>query len=456
MSSYATRLYQHSPVWMQNAMLSVYGVHLRRLRYGPVHAQTLRALQLSQWHDAGTVKQEQLARLNALLAHARGTVPFYRDAAWPSLPLARIEDLALLPVTRKAELQAAGRGLVSDSHAGQKLTEIHTGGTTGMPLTVYCDSPTVQRNYAFFSRFLSWAGIGAGARTATFAGRILMPPDVGAPFWRRNRAANTTLFSSYHISPSTLPAYVDALAELAPEMIDSYPSSIEPVARHLITTGDRRIRPRAVITSSETLTPAVRRVIEDAFGCAVYDHYGSAEMVALVTQCERGTYHVNPEFGVLELLRDGRPCLPGESGEVVATGFINSVMPLVRYAIGDWASWRDRPCECGRAMPALEEIGGRVDDVIVTPEGRLVGRLDPIFKSVSSLFECRIVQDAADHVRVEIVAGGHVPAEEQRTLMSALRDRIGSTMRIDVVRVDRIPRTARGKLRTVVNEWGRR
>jgi len=138
-------------------------------------------------------------------------------------------------------------------------------------------------------------------------------------------------------------------------------------------------------------------------------------------------------------------------GEIVATGFINPVMPLIRYATGDYGVLGKGPCLCGRAGDTLERIEGRMDDVIVTPEGNLVGRLDPIFKAVSSLYETRIVQDATDHVRVEIVVSGDFPTAMERELMDQLRARLGPTMRIDIVRVPNIERTGRGKLRTTVN-----
>jgi phenylacetate-CoA ligase len=268
-----------------------------------------------------------------------------------------------------------------------------------------------------------------------------------------NLAARTLLCSSYHLAPDTVDAYLDRLASYRPALIDSYPSSIEPLARRMMDTDRADIRPIAIITSSETLVPAVRALISRAFACPVFDHYGAAEMAAFITQCERGAYHVNPEFGIVEILReDGGPAGVGEPGEVVATGFVNPVMPLVRYGTGDLAAWGADPCPCGRAFPVIAELSGRMDDVLITPEGRRVGRLDPIFKGLRSLRETRIVQDAADHIRVEIVPAGELLAADRRLLLEELSARLGSSMRIDIVPVTAIPRTSAGKLRTVVNQ----
>lgn len=445
------RIYSAAPIWGQNLLLSAYGLYLRRLRYGAVGRSTLQALRATATMDVDEIERGQLATLSSVVAAAVADVPFYRARGKSRTAFDSLQQLAELPLLEKSDVQRAGRELISDRYRDRRLTEVHTGGTTGKPLAIYCDSATLQRNYAFFTAFKESAGVPDGARVATFAGRIIIPPGERRTYWRRNRAANTMLFSSYHIGHDSLAGYAQALADFQPGLIDSYPSSIEPIARYLIDRRIRTVRPAAVITSSETLFPEVRALLERAFGCPVYDQYGGAEMAAFIGQCRQGAYHVAPSFGVVEVLADGRPAAPGEAGEIVATGFINPVMPLLRYRTGDSAVLGIARCACGRAGPTLERIEGRLDDVIVTPEGRLVGRLDPIFKAVASLHETRIVQDAEDHVRVEMVVAGEFPRAMEQELEGQLRARLGQRMRIDLVRVPSIDRTASGKLRTTVN-----
>src|SRR5258705_4169515 len=356
------RAYAGAPVWMQNLLVSAYGARLRRLRYGETGDETLAWLRKAQWLPAGEVRENQLSALTEVVARAASDVPFYRQRGLEGIDFESFDQLREIPILTKSEVQRADRGLISKAHRSHRLTEVHKGGTTGKPLAIYCDSETLQRNYAFFTRFKEWAGIYDGTRVATFASRTVVPPGSGEPDWRHNRAANTLLFSSYHISQATLPAYVKALAEFGPSLIDSHPSSIEPIARYMLKEGNTTVRPRAVITSSETLFPAVRSLIERAFDCRVFDHYGGAEMAALIAQCERGIYHVAPEFGVVEILAGGRQVGPGERGEIVATGFINPVMPLIRYATGDYGELGTGECSCGRAGQTLSRSGGRMPE----------------------------------------------------------------------------------------------
>jgi len=454
MTPSVSSLYFALPVWAQNALLSAYGATLHIRRYGGVHREVLASLLESQFWSAAELETLQLTRLRELVAHA-STVPYYRKLGLHGLRIDRLEQLRQLPTTSKSELRAHPLEMRSEAFRSTELLQIHTGGTTGTPLTVYCHRAALQRNYAFFSRLRAWAKVPARARVATFAGRTIVAADQAtAPYWRRHAFANTMLFSSYHIGLTTVPQYVEELARWKPQLIDSYPSSLEPIARFVVEQQVTGIRPIAVITSSETLSGQVRALISSAFQAPVFDHYGSAEMAAFVSQCEHGTYHVNPEFGIVELLQNDRSVGAGEVGEIVATGFINPVMPLIRYRTGDLAVWGDADCACGRRFPVIEQIVGRLDDVVLTPDGRRIGRLDPIFKAVSSFYEARIVQDAVDHVRVEYVAESDLGDDERAKLVRELRNRLGSGMRIDVRRVSSIPRTARGKLRTVVSELG--
>ena len=448
-----TDVYFSLPTWLQNVLISAYGYHLKRVRYGRAQQRIVRELLASQWLAETELRQLQLAKLSWLVQYARKTVPLYSARAMPD-QIGDLGDVQQIPVLQKKDLQGDRGYLVSSAFRG-KFEEVHTGGTTGTPLTIYCSRAVLKRNYAFFARFREWAGVPLGSRTATFAGRTIVPPDQQEPpFWRWNLASNTLLLSSYHISRATVPAYVGALEKFGPDVIDSYPSALEPIARYMIESGRQGVRPGAIITSSETLMPDVRALFEEAFQCKVFDHYGAAEMAALITQCEAGSYHVNPEFGYLEILKDGETARPGEVGEIVATGFVNPVMPLIRYATGDLASWREGDCECGRHFPMVEKLMGRMDDVITTPDGRLIGRLDPIFKAVSTIQEAQIIQDRKDRVRVQLVATD-LPAQEAERLRQELQNRLGPEMTVDISCVNAIPRTERGKLRTVVNLVGR-
>lgn len=447
--------YHALPVWMQELALTAYGWKLRRVRYSGIHQAVLRSLEASQDLSTPAMQDLQQQQLFRVMTHALDYVSAYRARGLfrPKGPEEALDALSRWPILEKAEVQAAGARHIADGLSVNSLLQIHTGGTTGRALAVFASRSVLQTNYAFFERQKLWAGLTYGCRVATFAGRtIVSPQQQRGPFGRRNLSSRQLLLSSYHLSEATLDEYLEELTRFKPQLIDSYPSSLEPLARRVLERGMLSVSPRAIITSSETLFPETRSLFERAFRCKIFDHYGSAEMVALVTQCARGGYHVNPEFGHLELVDDKGNAVPkGVDGEIVATGFINDVMPLVRYRLGDSARWAEQPCVCGSSFPTIESILGRTDDVIITPSGRRIGRIDPIFKAVDSLHEARVVQTTATQVRLEVVASEGFGEQERGALIGELERRLGPQMSIEFAIVDRLPRTKAGKLRSVVN-----
>jgi len=451
-------VYRHSPYTLQNILISCYGLYLRSIRYGQPYLQALRFLEQADGWNSARIETWQAERLDALVKAAVTDVPYYRERyAHLIRPGERLDAGKLardFPILPKEIVKTHPEQFVTTTLADRERTTVFTSGTTGAPLEVIAAKTAVARNFAFFSHFLQRCGLDPFATSVTFAGRLIVPSSQQrAPFWRYNAAMRTWLFSSYHINAASVSAYVAKLEEIQPTYIDSYPSAIYALARYVLGRNiAHSIRPQAIVTSSETLTALQREAVESAFQCKVYDQYGSAEMAAFAAQCAAGSYHVHPLYGVAEVVdREGRPCAPGEAGDLVLTGLVNEAMPLLRYRIGDQAAWRVGPCPCGSVHPALQGILGREDDYIVTPEGNHVGRLDPLFKGLKGLLEAQIVQQSTDRVEILVVPGPAFDAAAKAKLVGSLRERVGTRMLIEVREVASIPRTRNGKFRSVVS-----
>jgi phenylacetate-CoA ligase len=451
------RLYFAAPVALQHVLISLYGGSLRLQRYGAAHSRARAALARSEYLSSGQLEELQLQSLKALLRHGFETVPFYRELSKKlgisHEDIATVQDLKKLPTVTKDDVRADPERFLSSAFRRRTLKRVNTSGTTGTPLTFWLDAQALQRNYAFYARALSWAGVSVHDRSVTFAGRVFIPPAQNAPpYWRHNVFNNNLLMSSYRISEATAPSYLEKLERFAPVFIDSYPSAIFALAEFCDSRAfPCRARPRAIVTSSETLLEHQRATIERVFGCRVYDQYGSAEMVAFASECEQGTLHLHPEYGITEVLSGGRDAPIGKPGELVCTGFQNWAMPLIRYEIGDTAVRSDASCACGRHFPSLSAVLGRVDDTIVTPDGRHVGRLDPIFKGVSGITETQIVQERIDRIIVRMVRGRGFEPGAADVVMEELKKRVGEGVTLELSYVERIERESSGKFRSVVS-----
>jgi phenylacetate-CoA ligase len=450
--------YYKSPVWVQNLAVTALGYNLRKERAGREAGEFLYALTETERWPPSAMNDYVDAQLRAMVRHAFERVPYYRRLSeQTSLKAADIrsrDDLWKLPIIEKEQIRQTPRDFVADPQGpDSRLIKLSTSGTTGTPLTIFCDAASRRHHYAFWARLRGWFGVQPAMYRATFFGRVICPPEQQQPpFWRVDRFQRNYLFSSYHLYERNLGSYCEALKQLQPAEIIGYPSSLHALATYILDVGFTDIRPRVIFTTAETLLPYQRDAIERAFGTKVVDQYGSVEMVHFVSQCEKGTRHIHPEHGILEAVdEDGMPVQTGTAGEAVCTTFVNRSMPLLRYRLGDRVVLGDRSCECGRSFPTVAEVLGRVDDVLVTPSGRPLGRLNLIFNPISGLRATQIVQPALDRLVVKLVVDSTFSARHREQLLYEFRKRTGSDMRIELEVVPEIPREPNGKFRAVVS-----
>jgi phenylacetate-CoA ligase len=192
----------------------------------------------------------------------------------------------------------------------------------------------------------------------------------------------------------------------------------------------------------------MREALEAAFRCQVLDRYGAVEGCVFAGQCEHGRYHVSLDVGIVEILDSkGDPCEPGERAEIVCTGLMNTLQPLIRYQIGDVSSWAlDQTCLCGRHTPILDRIEGRVEDVCLTRDGREITRFTHVFKGMVTIRQAQVVQQEPDLFVVYVVPGEGFGDLETAKITENMRQHVGDA-RIRVERVPEIPLSASGKFR---------
>jgi phenylacetate-CoA ligase len=451
----ALRLYHRMPPPARSLVAGMRGLYLRASRYGPDSARIMaEALERDRWPEA-RLKAYQDERLAVVLQRAATRVPYYR-AQWEARRRggdhSAVDVLANWPVLEKDAVREQPQAFVADDCNPRQMFREHTSGTTGKPLNLWWSRETLQAWYALAeARWRSWYGVSRHDRWAMLGGQLVTPFAAKAPpFWVWNPPLRQLYMSSYHLAPETVPAYLQALASYRIRYLFGYTSSLHTLAREALRLGRDDVRMAVVITNAEPVFDHQRRAIAAAFGCPVRETYGMAEIVAALSECEHGQHHLWPEAGVVELLDPNREAEPGQSGDLVATSLLNGDMPLIRYRTGDRSTRATPgPCACGRTLPRLAGVEGRIDDLVTTRDGRRIGRLDPVFKDDLPVSEAQIVQERLDHFRIRCVPASGYGADVERILTERLRDRVGD-VGVTIERVDHIERTANGKFRAVV------
>jgi phenylacetate-CoA ligase len=360
---------------------------------------------------------EQLAAMQAealrkLVHHALSHSSFYRGRLGSVVQDQGFdpEFWSSIPTFERAEAHARREELFARELPPESLgfVEDETAGSTGTPFAHRTSKRATIMSRALGQRVYEDFGVDPAQTLADI--RIPRkrtaewPEGARASGWHQAEPDSTVLFLDVG---TNVERQLDWLRRNSPAFLTTYPSNALALAEHVLATDDPSVVFSHVFTIGGNLTEDMRARIADAFGCRVVNLYGCQEMGLIATECPEGHgLHVCAESVLLEILReDDTPVPAGETGRVVLTSLHNYAMPLIRYAVGDYAALHDGPCPCGRALPLLTKIYGRSANQFVFPDGsrRMLGiSLDEIRRCLG--FESlQIVQHATDEIEVRYI-----------------------------------------------------
>ncbi|SFR58605.1 phenylacetate-CoA ligase [Marinobacter daqiaonensis] len=446
------RLYLASPVWLQNLLVSTYGVLEHQRRYGGVYSSYLRHLEENKFKPADQMAGIVEDQLTITLQNAMENVPYYRN-----LNISRPE-LSAFPLLERQEVALHGEQFVNEKYKPDDLIALYTGGSSASPLKVCISKAIRQKTYAFWQSFYRGMDFEIGDRKASFVGRKIQEPDDDAPpFWRYNARDRQLVFSSYHMSEENLPHYVRKLNEFQPKIIEGYPLSIYRLAEYIVNNEvDLNFQLTGVSTSSESFSDFHRKTIEKAFACRVFDQYGSAESVVFASECQYGKMHIEPEYGIVEVLTESGELRREGEGELIVTTLLNDAMPLIRYRIGDLGEVADEACQCGRETAVLKQLHGKVGAIIANGDKQVpTAAIAIAFEYLEGIKNAQIIQDCADAVRVKLVKRPDFNPEGEKFMIWELKKMLGESLKITTEFVDDIPPEANGKYKMVVQNYYR-
>jgi phenylacetate-CoA ligase len=421
---------------------------LRQRRYERQFART-------QFLPLGALHELQWRRLRALLAHAHARCPFYRERfdALGARPqdIRGPDDLRKLPPLEKRDLQEHAARMVAEGWPQHDLIRNQTGGSTGQPVTFFLSRDRKCSRAAATLRHNAWAGWQVGDRAAVLWGAPLdRPPD--SLRWRLRAALlrEPRWLDTGALTEESMLGFLAELRRFRPTVLQAYARAAVLFARYLEARGITPPRPRSIVTSAEVLEAEDRALLERVFGCEVYNRYGCREVSVIASECSAHSgLHVMAEGLYLEIETPAGPARPGEMGAVLVTDLLNHAMPLIRYRIGDMAAWAAGTCPCGRALPRLERVAGRVTDFLVGADGRLVSGVflaTYVVAQRPSLGQVQIVQDRAGAVTYRLRPGpGYDPIIDGEYLKAATRQHLGAGAEVAVEEVEELPAAPSGK-----------
>lgn len=418
----------------------------------------MREFERSQFLPHQQLEELSFSRLQTVLKYAYANVAFYRNAfdargLKPS-HVQTMSDLKAFPILEKEHIQNHIDELVSREFAKSELLLDRTGGSTGAPIEYYYSKQRYHSRKAATWRhngFVDWR-IGDKAAVLWGASRDLPEPKLKQKL--RNLILDRTLFfNTAGFQPQAIVQFNDQLKKFRPKVVLAYANSLALFAKYLQAERIQPYSPKAIITSAETLTPENRRLIEATFGAPVFNRYGSREFSVIASECpKRDGLHVMSEGLFVEIMKDGRHVEKGETGELIITDLLNFAMPLIRYRIGDAASWASGDCSCGRGLPRLSGIAGRTTDFLVGADGRLCSGAVLTVAMIAqrpSLGQVQLEQNERGRIicRIAPKSGVKMFPEDRQFLIDQVRQYLGDGTAIEFDIVSRIEHETSGKYR---------
>jgi phenylacetate-CoA ligase len=445
--------YTRSPQWVKSTLGWAYSRLPKSLRWGRDHAMW-RAL-------AGERRPQELAReaeqrLRATLTLALTTVPAYQRHAALLERLERpFEALAQLPIVSKLDIKREPQAYLSSAIPPARRLETFTGGSTANPMRFFLERHVTRtREYGFIADFQSQVGYVDGDVVLSLRGRTVPTAATGGAVWMYEPIKRQLMLSTDHLSPDRMPDYVEAMRRFRPVVVEAFASALYPLAKwlRLHPAPDVVARLKGVLLYSESIPVHQVELFREVFPCPVLRHYGHSERVLMaMTLPDDDRYFFWPQYGHLELVDDDdRPVTqPGAVGEIVGTSFDNRVMPFIRYRTGDLGVWSARiPHPAYQGFPVLERIDGRRQEMVVCRDGRLISITTlgaAHFNELAQVQAIQYEQHAPGRVRLNVETTAALPPKAREHIAQAVREKTQGGCEVEIVEVDRIARTERGK-----------
>jgi phenylacetate-CoA ligase len=411
----------------------------------------------TEWKSGAELKALQLERLKVLLIHAQEHVPYYRrifsESGFDARNFSAVGDLEKIPVLTKDDVRRHLDELKADHFEQWQPRKAQTGGSTGKPLVTYKDRGS--HTYLTANNLRAWhaAGYEPGDKYITLAHGSLLPKTGSLKHTFYFLLQHSDLIKCYHMDEQTLTAALATIRHSRGRYMFGYSSSTYLLA----SFADKRGIPMSgtldgLFTTSDMLYPHQRALIEKVFGAKVFDIYGCPEGGIISFECEKHQgYHLNQESAYVEIVGADA----SGQGRIVSTPLFNYAFPMIRYETGDVGSITTEPCACGRALPRIAQLGGRIRDFVVLSDGRHIhgaffNHLEALYQS-DWIEKYQVTQEALNHLVIKITCI-RPPAEAELSLIrDSLHKGLMPDMQIDFD-LSGVELAPSGKFRLIVSK----
>lgn len=441
--------------WIQKIRKHVLFPLLLRRRGDLAQLEWLREFEKTQFLSPEEIQQLQLQRLQRLLTGVERRSPAYQErfqqAGIQPKDIRSLDEIRQIPILEKSHLQEGCERFIARDWPTADLIRNQTGGSTGAPISFYLTQDRRRSRAAATLRHNQWAGWEVGDRAAILWGAPQDAPETGWKSRLRQALLGEPIWlDTSHITEEKMESFHSRLHAYRPKVLQAYARSLLLFARFLDHRDLKPYQPELIVISAEGLEDEERAYVERVFGCPIFNRYGCRELSVIASECsEHNGLHVMAEGLLVEILCGNRPAQPGEIGSIVITDLLNEAMPLIRYRIGDMGCWAKGSCRCGRGLPRIEKLHGRMTDFLVGSDDRLVSGVflaTYVVAQRPALGQVQIRQSQPGAITYRICAGRDFSSEKDLPyLVAASQQYLGKQTKVTWEMVSELPRETSGK-----------
>lgn len=392
----------------------------------------------------------QFEKLKALLIESYNGIPYYQELFNgvefnPHADFNSLSDLSKIPIL-KNEFVKKNKDLFVNSKHTKNAILFKTSGSSGVPFEILVHPNQWIMEQGVVWRHWKWGGYNFRDPLAMVRSFVTQNEQT---LWRTSKLSNFIYFSPFHLNDVNMAKYLDHMMAKNIVILRGYPSSIATLADFVIRSGHPIPKIKLVLTASEVLTDKDRTLIESAFAAKVSNHYGLAEQIVMMGDCEKHEgLHNYDEYGYLELLDTDDPQIK----RIVGTNLNNLTTPLIRYDTGDLAIVAEKPCSCGRTLPTIKNIIGRKDAVIKTIEGYEIPTTNfyTMLEHFQEIDRWQIVQKSLTEIEL-VFSSRNITDKRTIDLEQEIRKRLNDKMCVTISKNGNFIQKSEGKLNPFIS-----
>jgi len=414
--------------------------------------------QKTQWQSFEWLKKEQEKQLRKLIEFAYKNVPYYlklfKHLGIRPIDITTIKDLEKLHILNKQTIKKNWQDFIPKNINKLKYLIGSTGGSTGEPLTYRMSADDYAKGISLLYRGLGYGSYNLGDKVAIIGGSSLIPTTKSELKKKiKELFINCRYYSSFRMSSENLFEYFKNMNKWNPIFLRGYASSIYLSATFIRDNNlEFKFQPRAIFTTAEKLFDKQRNFIEKVFSTKVFDDYGLNDGGISAFECEaHNGMHIDMERAILEVVDNEGKQIVNQEGKILATSLYNYALPFIRYDTGDLGIISNSGCSCGRKMPLLKEIVGRVTDFLKL-NNIIIG--SPVLTVLMGKFDIemyQIIQEESNSIVCKIIKGKAYKKEDEAFIRKSFYEHVGR-INIKFDYVDSISTTKAGKYKFIINK----